>query len=744
MKRNITIIHHCGNIGGAGRSLIQTAKMLENEYNVTVLCPEGSDMQKLLMDSGISAVAYANKLGGIEYYSGGPAVLSRTYAKQALRRNPSWKEVKPLIAQTKPDVVMLNSITLSFMIPKIKKETSAKAICFVRETFPENGKKSFFKKYCALLNQADGVFFISDYDRLKFNLNIKYPITVKNSVPDSFFDSYDRNEALNELGIEPSENAFYVLYAGGSDRLKGIDILENAVSQLDGKVHLLIAGDDKENFSVSFKATAKKYNGRIHFIGMVRDMRKAYAACDALVFPSVKPHQARPAFEAGCFMKPVIISDFKQTNECVKDGCNGLCFAPCDSLSLAEKINTLAKDEKLCRKLGENNRAVSENNHSIDKVSGVLSDTVDKILSDTQVKYLHIMTASNYGTVDGYVKLVNENFDNKDHLFIIRDTKDNPQHSLEGFENIVWLPEAEKGELGRMFAYIDSAESVLWHSMGWYWTTQLKMLKKPSYMKKSTWVEWGADLFNWKRNDGNPIVRYGVNTIHRMWRKKVDSVVVIFPTDEDVYRKEFNKNQKIMLATYSVYRHTQIDEQKPEVFHNPEMVNILVGHSATPNAHHIEVLDSLAKFSDENIHIYIPLSYGEDDYAQQVIDHATKLFGDKVTFQMKNMPLWDYVHFLWDIDIAIFKVYRQIALGNICRLLYMTKKVYLPKGSLLYNYYEENDTEIYDCDAISDMTFDEFKAKPKMTEPSACIKERMNRGAVIEMWRNVFEKTGGN
>lgn len=89
-------------------------------------------------------------------------------------------------------------------------------------------------------------------------------------------------------------------------------------------------------------------------------------------------------------------------------------------------------------------------------------------------------------------------------------------------------------------------------------------------------------------------------------------------------------------------------------------------------------------------------------------------------------------------DIGIFKVYRQIALGNICRLLYMTKKVFLPAGSLLYDYYKENETEVYDCDKISDMTFEEFSKAPLSTEPSKCIKERMTQEKVIEQWANVF------
>ncbi len=740
MKKNITIVHHCGHIGGAGRSLIQTVKMLEEKYNVTVLCPASTPMSALLSENNINVVPYDFKIGTVEYYSGGPKKLSRTYFSQYTKRGSCWDSMKNLISNTKPDIVMLNSITLSYLIPKINSQLNCKTVCFVRETFPENGSSAMFKKYRKLLNKASAVCFISDYDRLKFNLKNKYAITVKNSVPDSLFDEISRDDAFASLEIDREANTFYALYVGGASELKGASVMANAMQYLPENIKLLTAGDSKEAMQQVFSSVAES---KIHYLGVLTDMKAAYTACDVLIFPSTSPHQARPAFEAGCFKKPVVISNFEQTSEFVKDGYNGLCVNPSDSKDLADKIIKLADDTALAEALGENNFTTSHQNHSIESIKETLFELAENVLADKPVKYLHIMTASNYGTVDGYTKLVNENFDNDEHLFIIRDTKDNPQHSLENFKNIVWLPQAEKGEFERMLAYIDSAESVFWHSMGWYWTTQLKMLLKPKYMKKSVWVEWGADLFNWKRKDGNPIVRFVVNEIHRLWRKKVGSVVVIFPTDEDVYRKEFNKNQKIMLATYSVYRHTQIDDQKPTQFHDPAITNILVGHSATPNAHHLEVLDSLAKFKDENIHIYIPLSYGEDDYAQQVMDKATEIFGDKVTFQMKNMPLWDYVHFLWDIDIAIFKVYRQIALGNICRLLYMTKKVYLPKGSLLYNYYEENDTEIYDCDAICDMTYSEFTTKPKMTEPSACIKERMNRGAVIEQWRNVFEKCGG-
>ncbi len=357
-----------------------------------------------------------------------------------------------------------------------------------------------------------------------------------------------------------------------------------------------------------------------------------------------------------------------------------------------------------------------------------------------KIKHLHLMTDSNYVTVNGFTTLINENFDKEEHFFIVRDTAENPKQQISKYDNVLWLPEAQGKDFPVLLSYLKAAEKIYWHSMGWYWKTQLKMLLRPSIMKKSVWVEWGADLFSWRRTDGNPVVRALVNFVHKQWRCRVASVVAIFPTDEKVYREQFNKKMPVKHAIYSVYPRKMIDDQKPEQFKNDGITRILVGHSATPSCCHEPVLNSLAHFKDEPVMLYIPLTYGEAEYAEKVKEQALSLFGpEKVTFITENMPLWDYVHFLWDIDIGIFKVYRQIALGNICRLLYMTKKVYLPSGSILYDYFTDADTEVYDCDKIADMSFEEFAAKPINTEPSDYIMERMTLEKVIEQWRRVFE-----
>ena len=82
----------------------------------------------------------------------------------------------------------------------------------------------------------------------------------------------------------------------------------------------------------------------IIFLEHQSDVSKCYGACNVLVFPSEKPHQARPVYEAGAANIPVIISDYPNTREFVNEE-NGYLFKPKDSKDLAEKIK-LAYENK--------------------------------------------------------------------------------------------------------------------------------------------------------------------------------------------------------------------------------------------------------------------------------------------------------------------------------------------------------------------------------------------------------------
>lgn len=357
-----------------------------------------------------------------------------------------------------------------------------------------------------------------------------------------------------------------------------------------------------------------------------------------------------------------------------------------------------------------------------------------------EIKNLHICPRANYVTVNGYIKLINENFNPEDHFFLVIDTEENPLQKVSQYNNVVFVPDTKKNWEKTVFGYAKKAVHVYFHSIGYAWTFQAKMLLKPWLMKKSTWIEWGADLYDWHRSYGNPIRRKITDFILKKWRKNVASVVFIYPADEKVYRREFSKTTPGFHAIYSLFYHEDMYRTKPEKPLSDGKLHVLVGHSAVRNCHHEECFDALAHFKDENIVLHVPLNYGDMSYRDEVMKKAREIFPEeKLDFILENVPLDEYVTFLWNVDVGVFCVERQIALGNICKLLYACKKVYLPKGSLMYDCFTEKETEVYDFNEIKNETFEEFSRPCKNKEPSDYMKGRMTKENVLSQWKTVFD-----
>ena len=166
----------------------------------------------------------------------------------------------------------------------------------------------------------------------------------------------------------------------------------------------------------------------------------------------------------------------------------------------------------------------------------------------------------------------------------------------------------------------------------------------------------------------------------------------------------------------------------------------MVGHSANYWNHHIDILNDLAKYRYENIRIYIPLSTGADKkYAIKVKNYAKKLFGEKAICIFKKLPLKNYLRFLWAMDIAVFKLDRQAALGNLMNLFYMGKKVYLPSETVMYDFFASQEVEIHDTKLIETMSFSEFSSIDKNASSLKYITERTDSQIIVNKWRHIFD-----
>lgn len=212
---------------------------------------------------------------------------------------------------------------------------------------------------------------------------------------------------------------------------------------------------------------------------------------------------------------------------------------------------------------------------------------------------------------------------------------------------------------------------------------------------------WGGDKFYVKDKWDNAKKKFVIRNAH--------GIINILPEEQRFMKKYYRPKSKFFCAFYysdSVKNFLK----KQRILKTSNYTTVLLGNSATPANHHILLLHKLAKYKNENIRIFAPLSYGEMEYAKTVITEGKKIFGEKFTGITEFMNEDEYFDFLDGMDIGIFDMNRQQALGNIMTMLILGKKVYLRNHSVLSHYFlVRNHCDIYTTDEIDRMSFADFK-----------------------------------
>lgn len=361
------------------------------------------------------------------------------------------------------------------------------------------------------------------------------------------------------------------------------------------------------------------------------------------------------------------------------------------------------------------------------------------------MKILHVLPISGYLITKHYIRFIKENFGlEKNSFAVIGRPRDNSENAIPMNNADIKYFDSYIKNYFKIMSYFLKFDKVLFHSLSIRTIEKIFFLLNPLIMKRLVWIAWGYDLYHWKKNRTNMPCKVA-NIIDLFFRKKINNFVGIFPPDVDYFKKTFNSNAQTFYASYvgglynPIYTKdldlTSLEEKKN---HN-SCINIQIGHSSTQVLNHIEVLEDLYKFRDENIRIYIPLSYGDEEYGDQVEKKAKLLFGDKAVCFREMMSNEDYMKFLSTIDIAIFNTFRQIGLGNIHPLLYMEKKIFMPAGSVMYDYYRSLGINICDYKQIKQLDFRSFTEPIDMTKAKQFVKSNAtNKQKKIEMWSKVF------
>lgn len=243
------------------------------------------------------------------------------------------------------------------------------------------------------------------------------------------------------------------------------------------------------------------------------------------------------------------------------------------------------------------------------------------------------------------------------------------------------------------------ANKIILHSLSNNYTIFFLFLN-PWFLRKCNWIIWGGDLYSFEE-------RNYLSIKNRIFYKIEDYVKGNLGYYSTVVEGDYKLAQKYYGAKgiyykgfnypSNLYKKIKLEDNKDEV------LNIQIGNSAYKTNNHLEILNKLEKFKKNEIRLFCILSYGDKEWAKEVIKYGQEKFGEKFIPILDFMQFDEYMKFISKIDIAIFAHDRQQGVGNIVSLLSMRKTIYIKKDVTTYEMLKEKGIKILDFNELSNL-----------------------------------------
>jgi len=353
-------------MGGAIESLLLLVRNIDRErfFPCVVTSAEGVFTDEL-QSSGVNPA-----LIKMEMWRKARGFLLRPITYEKLLRMAESEKISLVHCNTLWDNPYGAMIARSLKIP---------LVCHIRNTF----ERAKISKYSLI--ESDRIICVSDAIKETFRgwENERRVSTVYNGVDLEKFDTakIDSLEVRRELGI--GENDIVIGIVGRLSPEKGQIELIRACGKLKTAGHsfkALIVGEPSRKeagYTDDLRNSAEELGvaDSVIFTGFRRDIERITASFDIAVFPSLETANegfGRGIIEAMALGKPVIGSATGGVPEVIDGGKTGLLTSPGDIESLADKIESLIRNEPLRRELGENGNRRARTHFSVSSyVTGI-------------------------------------------------------------------------------------------------------------------------------------------------------------------------------------------------------------------------------------------------------------------------------------------------------------------------------------------------------------------------------------
>ncbi|WP_152207600.1 TDP-N-acetylfucosamine:lipid II N-acetylfucosaminyltransferase [Marinobacter changyiensis] len=351
---------------------------------------------------------------------------------------------------------------------------------------------------------------------------------------------------------------------------------------------------------------------------------------------------------------------------------------------------------------------------------------------------LHVSTVDKF--IPSFVQFVNEEFNQENHQFWLLDSK--REFSDSGYSNVYV---AKNTILGKLIAYalllikLHTAKKIVLHGLFNTWIINILSFC-PWLLPKCYWVIWGGDLHRYQKKKSG--LRENINEgLRKFVIRRIGNLVTYIKGDLDLARKWYGAEGEFheCLMYLSNIFDPSLVQASEESSRKPDGLNILVGNSADPSNNHINVLEKLRPYKNENIKIFAPLSYGDQKYAAQLMAQGDEWFGNKFVPLTRFMSFDQYLRFLSSLSLAIFNHERQQAMGNIITLLGMGKTVFMRSNISSWTFLRGLGIELKDVSRFSLQLLESDSA----ANNSRIVQSYFSRETLKRQLSEIFEESDG-
>lgn len=167
-----------------------------------------------------------------------------------------------------------------------------------------------------------------------------------------------RGEARRRIGVP--DDGFVVVSVGRLSSVKApLELLTafERVARQRPEAHLVMVGDGPLRSDLQAAVAGAGLAGRVHILGIRRDVPEILRACDAFVLASLREGLARVLPQAMAAALPIVATHVDGAVDVVIPGENGWLVPLGDLGALAARLVELASDPAAARRMGERGRA---------------------------------------------------------------------------------------------------------------------------------------------------------------------------------------------------------------------------------------------------------------------------------------------------------------------------------------------------------------------------------------------------